>query len=73
LESLVVLIPVSLFLGGLGLGAFFWTLRKGQYSDPEGDARRILTPDYDDAPKPAPTPERADRRDPPRSGSSGGR
>lgn len=60
LESLVVLIPVSLFLGALGLGAFFWTLRKGQYSDPEGDARRILVPDYDDAPMPQPDPETGD-------------
>jgi cbb3-type cytochrome oxidase maturation protein len=51
-EILAVLIPVSLFLGLLGLGAFFWTLKKGQYEDPEGDSRRILNPDYDDRPKP---------------------
>lgn len=51
MDVLTVLIPVSLFLGGIGLLAFFWTLKKGQYSDPEGDARRILSTDYDDAPK----------------------
>ncbi len=50
MDVLVILIPVSLLLGGLGLAGFFWTLRKGQYDDPEGDARRILNPDYDDAP-----------------------
>lgn len=47
-----VLIPVSLFLGGLGLAAFFWSLRNRQYEDPQGDARRILTSDWDDKPKP---------------------
>jgi len=50
MDVLVYLIPVSLFLGLLGLGAFLWTLRRGQYDDPEGDARRILRPDFDDKP-----------------------
>jgi len=57
MDILALLIPVSLFLGLLGLGAFYWTLRKGMYDDPEGDARRILNPEYDDAPKPEDTPE----------------
>jgi cbb3-type cytochrome oxidase maturation protein len=52
MEILTVLIPASLFLGALGLVAFFWTLRSRQYEDPEGDARRILTTDWDDRPKP---------------------
>ena len=47
-----LLIPVSLFLGGVGLVAFFWMLRRGQFDDPEGDANRILTKDWDDRPKP---------------------
>lgn len=51
MEVLAILIPVSLFLGGVGLVAFFWTLKKGQYDDPEGDSRRFLNPDYDDRPK----------------------
>lgn len=51
MEVLAILIPVSIFLGLIGLGAFFWTLKKGQYDDPEGDARRILNTDYDDRPK----------------------
>lgn len=45
MNVLVILIPVSLILGGLGLVAFVWTLRKGQYEDPEGDAARILLDD----------------------------
>lgn len=52
MEVLAILIPVSLFLGLVGLGAFLWTLRKGQYDDPEGDSQRILDPRYDDKPKP---------------------
>lgn len=51
MEVLAILIPVSLILGGVGLCAFFWTLRSDQYADPEGDARRILSDQYDDAPK----------------------
>ncbi len=54
MEVLAILIPVSLFLGLLGLGAFLWTLRKGMYDDPEGDSQRILDPRYDDKPKPVP-------------------
>jgi cbb3-type cytochrome oxidase maturation protein len=52
MEILTILIPVSLFLGAVGLVAFVWTLRAGQYEDPEGDARRILTRDWEDRPKP---------------------
>ncbi|WP_126974905.1 cbb3-type cytochrome oxidase assembly protein CcoS [Frigidibacter oleivorans] len=52
MEMLAWLIPISLFLGGMGLAAFFWSLRDNQYDDPEGDARRILNRDWDDRPKP---------------------
>lgn len=51
MEMLVYLIPISLFLGGLGLAAFWWSLRSNQYDDPEGDSRRILSDDWDDKPK----------------------
>lgn len=44
------LAPFSLFLGGLGLGAFFWTMRAGQYDDPRGDAERILEDHLQDGP-----------------------
>jgi cbb3-type cytochrome oxidase maturation protein len=42
MNVLVLLIPVSLFLGFLGLLACIWTLRSGHYEDMEGDAARIL-------------------------------
>ncbi len=51
MEVLVILIPVSLFLGLLGLLAFVWTLRSRQYEDPDGDSQRILTDEFDDAPR----------------------
>ncbi|ABA79865.1 cbb3-type cytochrome oxidase assembly protein CcoS [Rhodobacter sphaeroides] len=51
MDILAYLIPISLFLGGLGLAAFFWSLRSRQYDDPEGDANRILKTDYDEHPR----------------------
>ena len=51
MNVLVYLIPISIFLGGLGLAGFFWSIRSRQYDDPDGDANRILTGDYDDHPK----------------------
>lgn len=52
MEVLAYLIPISLFLGGIGLVAFVYTVRSNQYDDPEGDARRILSDEWDDKPKP---------------------
>ena len=40
--------PAALFLGILGLAAFIWALRSGQFEDVEGAAHRIL---IDDVPK----------------------
>ena len=45
MTNLVFLIPVALFLGALGLGAFLWSLRNGQYDDLDGAAERILLDD----------------------------
>ena len=45
MNVLVILIPVSLVLGALGLFAFLWSLRANQYEDLEGDAWRILSED----------------------------
>jgi len=52
MEILTILIPVSLILGGVGLAAFFWAMRSRQFDDPQGDANRILTKEWDDHPKP---------------------
>ncbi len=42
---LLILVPLALMLGGLGLAAFLWALRNGQYEDLEGAALRILSDD----------------------------
>ena len=42
MNILALLIPVTLVMGAVGLAAFFWTLRSGQYDDLAGDAERIL-------------------------------
>ena len=49
MTSLLVLIPVALGLGLLGLGAFFWSLSTNQYEDMDGAAERVL--DDEDKPK----------------------
>lgn len=45
MDVLIVLIPIALFLGALGLGAFIWSLRSGQFDDLDGAAMRILIDD----------------------------
>ena len=42
MESLIFLIPIALFLGLLGLGAFLWSMRTGQYDDLDGASYRAL-------------------------------
>ena len=42
MDVLVYLIPAALFLGGVGLCAFLWALRTGQFEDLDGAAHRIL-------------------------------
>ena len=45
MTGLLFLIPVALALGLLGLAAFFWAMRDGQFDDPDGAASRILIDD----------------------------
>jgi len=47
MSVLVFLIPLALILGCIGLGAFIWSLKSGQYDDLDGAANRILI-DEDD-------------------------
>jgi cbb3-type cytochrome oxidase maturation protein len=42
MTSLAWLIPIALFLGGLGLAAFLWSLREGQFDDLDGASWRAL-------------------------------
>jgi cbb3-type cytochrome oxidase maturation protein len=56
------LIPVALALGAIGLGAFVWSLRSGQYDDLDGAAERIL---LDDDAIPTPRAAAKPRQEPP--------
>ncbi|CAD7022906.1 cbb3-type cytochrome oxidase assembly protein CcoS [Pseudorhizobium endolithicum] len=47
MNMLVYLIPIALFLGGLGLLAFLWSLKSGQYDDLDGAAWRAIDDDDD--------------------------
>ncbi len=48
MNVLLLLIPLALFLGGLGLAAFLWALKSGQFEDLDGAAERILIEDEDE-------------------------
>lgn len=50
MNIVIFLAPASVFLALIGLAAFWWTLREGQYDDPLGDASRILVDDPADRP-----------------------
>jgi cbb3-type cytochrome oxidase maturation protein len=45
MNGLVVLVPIALGLGLVGLAAFFWSLRHKQFDDMDGAALRILIDD----------------------------
>ncbi|MBO6758323.1 MAG: cbb3-type cytochrome oxidase assembly protein CcoS [Roseibium sp.] len=45
MDVLLYLIPIALLLGLLGLIAFLWSLKTGQYDDLEGAKWRILEDD----------------------------
>lgn len=42
MNAILWLIPIALLLGLVGLGAFLWALKSGQFEDLEGEASRIL-------------------------------
>lgn len=55
MDVILYLIPAALFLGLLGLAAFLWALKSGQFEDLDGAARRIL---FDDDDPDGPPPEK---------------
>jgi cbb3-type cytochrome oxidase maturation protein len=50
MDAMIYLNSAALFIGLIGLGAFLWTLRSGQYEDLECAAERIPVDDEDDRP-----------------------
>ncbi|MFC0245067.1 cbb3-type cytochrome oxidase assembly protein CcoS [Falsochrobactrum ovis] len=57
MSGLLFLIPLALILGGLGLAAFLWALKDGQYDDLDGAANRILLDDDEDINPQSESPE----------------
>ncbi|WP_455373111.1 cbb3-type cytochrome oxidase assembly protein CcoS [Limibacillus halophilus] len=55
---LLYLIPIAILLGLVGLGAFLWSLKSGQFEDLDGAAERIL---FDDEEEEVREPEKAKR------------
>ncbi len=47
MSVVMYLLPLALLLGFVGLMAFIWSLKSGQYEDLEGAANRILFQDDD--------------------------
>ncbi|MGB9151680.1 MAG: cbb3-type cytochrome oxidase assembly protein CcoS [Alphaproteobacteria bacterium] len=45
MDVLIYLVPIALFLGIIALAGFFWSLKSGQFDDPDGAANRILRDD----------------------------
>lgn len=45
MEVLLYLVPLAIALGALGLAAFLWSLRNGQYDDLDGAAWRAIDDD----------------------------
>ena len=45
MNVIIYLLPLALGLGLLGLFAFLWSLKSGQYNDMEGAAYRVLSDD----------------------------
>lgn len=45
MNQMLFLLPIALAMGLMGLIAFLWSLRSGQFDDLEGDAMRILIDD----------------------------
>lgn len=45
MSVLAFMIPIALILGLVGLGAFIWSIKSGQYDDLQGAALRILIDD----------------------------
>ena len=54
MEVMVILVPLALGLGLVGLLAFLWSLKSGQYDDLEGAAWRAIA---DDEPAPETLPD----------------
>lgn len=59
MESMYILVPISLILGAVIIYFFWWSGKTGQFDDLEGPAHRILMDDdsvHPDSPPPQDKP-----------------
>jgi cbb3-type cytochrome oxidase maturation protein len=64
MTALLYLMPAALLLGLLGLVAFLWALKSGQFEDLDGAAQRILIDEEDAALPPSRVSPPKNRRRP---------
>ncbi len=57
MNSLLILVPVSLVLLGIAIGAFWWAVRQGQFDDLDTPPLDVLR----DSERPAPRAEHGNR------------
>lgn len=69
MDVLLWLIPAAVFLGFLGLSAFLWSLKSGQFDDLDGAAHRIL---FDDPNETTTTPPPRGCGEPPQTQDGAG-
>lgn len=50
MSYLAWLVPIALGMGIVGLMAFLWSMRTGQFDDLDGAAERVLLAEQEDAP-----------------------
>jgi cbb3-type cytochrome oxidase maturation protein len=62
MSILLFLVPVALSLGLVGLAAFLWALKSGQFDDLDGAAWRILDDEDIGEPSELPRPRGDERR-----------
>lgn len=56
MSVLYLLIPLSILIAAIALGAFLWAVRRGQFDDLEGPAYRAMLDDEGTTKKPTKTP-----------------
>lgn len=67
MNSLLVLVPISLVLLGIAIAAFVWAVKRGQFDDLDTPPLDILR----DEDKPAPPPREPPSREPPAEDDDG--
>ncbi len=48
LDILYFIVPIALAFAGVGVWAFIWSVRSGQYDDMSGPGHRVLIDDADE-------------------------